>query len=85
MLLAMLLCALLISGAALYLAVRVVAVVRQWREPTTRWVPRSLGDRRHRQVRVAVERRKGPRRQDDLARHFVTNMQRGGSGMAAAR
>jgi len=66
----------LIGLAALYLAVRIGHAVRVWHEPTTRWARRSPVDRRQRQVPVAVERRRGPRRQDDIARQFLGDLAR---------
>jgi hypothetical protein len=71
MTLSMLGVALLIGVAALYLVIRIIDTVRQWREPTTHWVRRSPVDRRRRQVPVAVERRREPRRQEDVAGEFL--------------
>ena len=62
---------LLVAAAALFLLVRIANAVRQWREPTTHWVRRAASDRRKRDVGVTVERRQGPRRQDEIARHFL--------------
>jgi hypothetical protein len=67
---------LLVSALALYLAVRVAEVVHRWREPTTRWVSRSRVDRRRRSVPVAIERRCGPRRQEDVARAYLAALPR---------
>ena len=39
--------------------------------PKRRWVERSPRDRRQRRVPVARDRRKGPRRQEDIARQFL--------------
>jgi hypothetical protein len=61
----------LLAGVTLYLAARIAGVIRTWREPTTRWAPRSPVDRRGRRVAVAIERRRGPRREDDVARAFI--------------
>ena len=74
MTLSMLGVALLIAVAAVYLVVRIVDTVRQWREPTTHWVRRSPVDRRRRQVPVAVERRRGPRRQEEVASKFLAEL-----------
>jgi len=71
---------LLAGVAACYLAVRIAESVRSWREPTTRWVRRAPLDRRRRQVPVAVERRRGPRRQEDVAREFLAGMRRRRAG-----
>ncbi len=67
---------LLVGALALYLVVRVSETVRRWREPTTRCVSRSPVDRRQRSVPVAVERRCGPRRQDDLAHQYLAALPR---------
>ena len=68
---AWLLFAALIAALAVYLITRVSTAVRQWREPTTHWSQRSPVDRRRRNVPVAVERRAGPRREEDVARQFL--------------
>jgi hypothetical protein len=64
----------LVGVAALYLLVRIVDTVRQWHEPTTHWVRRSPVNRRQRQTPVAVERRKGPRRQEEIAGAFLAGL-----------
>jgi hypothetical protein len=74
MTLSMLGVALLVSVAAVYLLVRIVDTVRQWREPTTHWVRRSPVDRRRRHVPVAMDRRQGARRQEDLAGEFLAGL-----------
>jgi hypothetical protein len=74
MLLPTLVFSVLIGGVAAYLVVRLFTAVRLWREPTTRWVRRSGADRRRRNLPVAVERRQGPRRQEELATHFLAEM-----------
>jgi hypothetical protein len=76
MTLSMLAAVLLVGAAALYLVVRIIDTVRQWREPTTRWARRTREDRRQRREPVVVERRKGPRRQEEIARQFLAGLQR---------
>ncbi len=55
--------------ALLVLLIRVL--VTAVRGPRRTWVERSPRDRRQRRVPVPVERRKGPRRQEDIARQFL--------------
>jgi hypothetical protein len=74
MFLAWLLIVALIGGLTLYLIVRVSAAIRQWREPTTRWARRAAADRRRRKVPMPVERRAGPRRQEDVATEFLNEV-----------
>jgi hypothetical protein len=64
----------LIGGVATFLVVRLFTAVRLWREPTTRWVRRSGTDRRRRHISVPVDRRQGPRRQEELAARFLADM-----------
>jgi len=44
------------------------------RGPRRKWVERAPGDRRRRQVPVRTDRRRGPRRQEDIARQFLDNV-----------
>jgi hypothetical protein len=74
MTLSMLGVALLVGVAAVYLVVRIVDTVRQWREPTTHWVRRSPVDRRQHRAPVAMDRRQGARRQEDLAGEFLAGL-----------
>ena len=76
MLVATLMLAGLIAAALTFLAFRIVKAVRPLHEPTTRWVRRSEIDRRQRSVPVAVERRRGPRREEDVAAQFLHDLRR---------
>jgi len=63
---------------AIALAVAVVLLVRFVRgqlAPRTRtWVVRSSRDRRQRKAHLPVERRRGPRRQEDIAKRFLSGI-----------
>jgi hypothetical protein len=76
MLAATILLAALIGGAIVLLAIRIAQAVRPLHEPSTRWVQRSGVDRRQRSVPVAIERRKGPRRQEEIAGRFLDELDR---------
>ncbi len=45
------------------------------RGPKRKWVERSPEDRRQRRVPVKTERRRAPRRQEDIARQFLDGVQ----------
>lgn len=71
--------ALVLLATALSVAVfRIGDAVRRGRPLRTRVVRRSGRDRRQRQVPVAEERRIAPRRQDDIARRFLREVERAG-------
>ncbi len=63
---------------AIAVAIGVVLGVRflrgQFAPRTRTWVVRSSRDRRQRKVRLAVERRRGPRRQEDIAKRFLSGI-----------
>lgn len=46
----------------------------QLASPTRAWMPRSGHDRRQRHAKTLAERRRGPRRQDDIARQFLSGI-----------
>lgn len=62
-----------VVASAAFLVFRLVrpAVERRGR----RWVERSEVDRRQHRVAVGRERRKGPRRQADIARQFLDRVE----------
>ncbi len=84
MLVVWLLVAALVGGVMLYLIARVSAAIRLWREPKTRWVRRAQVDRRRRQVPVSVERRAGPRRQEEVAMEYLEAVGTGRMRMVVA-
>jgi hypothetical protein len=49
-------------------------LLRVWRHPQRTWVERSGSDRRRRRVPVTFDRRGGPRRQEDVAKLFLANI-----------
>ncbi len=59
---------------ALVLVVILVRIIRSAMGGKKKWVERSGKDRRKRQVPVARDRRKKPRRQEDIARQFLTRV-----------
>ena len=67
-----------ILAAAVAAAVfRLGDALRRGQEARTRLVARRREDRRQRKVPVAVERRAGPRRHDDIARQFLLEAEAG--------
>ncbi len=56
---------------ALVLIVALVRIIRSAMGGKRPWVERSGKDRRQRRVPVGTERRKKPRRQEDIARQFL--------------
>lgn len=60
------------------LAVGAVLVVRhiikRRRRAQRAWVERSGGDRRQHEVPVTFDRRVGPRRREDIAKKFLSNV-----------
>jgi hypothetical protein len=64
-----------LAVAAVVAVMRGASLVRGLRGPApARWVKRSGRDRRRRRAPVAVERRRGSRREDDLANGFLSKI-----------
>jgi hypothetical protein len=59
---------------AVVLAVGTVFVVRRRRRAQRAWVERSGGERRQNNVPVTFDRRVGPRRREDIAKKFLSNV-----------
>jgi len=63
---------------ALALVVGIVLAVRYFRgqiaAPARAWRARSREDRRRRKASVRSERRRGPRRQEDIAKRFLSGI-----------
>jgi len=59
---------------ALVLIVALVRIIRSAMGGKRAWVERSGKDRRQQPARVAKERRKKPRRQEDIARQFLSRV-----------
>ena len=55
-----------------YLAIRAVSGALSGRQ--RKWTERSEADRRRRRVRIQKERRKSPRREDDIAQQFLSRV-----------
>ncbi|MCJ7441959.1 MAG: hypothetical protein MUO25_10330 [Thermoanaerobaculaceae bacterium] len=49
-------------------------LLRVWRHPQRTWVERSGLDRRRRKFSVTFDRRGGPRRQEDISKLFLANV-----------
>lgn len=49
-------------------------LLRVWRHPQRAWVERSGLDRRRRRLSVTFDRRGGPRRQEDISKLFLANV-----------
>jgi hypothetical protein len=69
--------AVLVGSGLVLLAMRIGRAVGPWHEPTTRWVRRARIDRRRRDVPVALDRRRGPRRQEEIAAQFLAEVATG--------
>ncbi|NOZ95036.1 MAG: hypothetical protein GXP47_09915 [Acidobacteria bacterium] len=60
-----------LAALALVLIVALVRIIRSATGGRRAWVERSGKDRRQRPVPVRKERRRKPRRQEDIARQFL--------------
>jgi hypothetical protein len=49
-------------------------LLRVWRHPQRTWVERSGLDRRRHKLPVTFDRRGGPRRQEDISKLFLANI-----------
>jgi hypothetical protein len=49
-------------------------LLRVWRHPQRTWVERSGLDRRRRKLPVTFDRRGSPRRQEDVSKLFLANI-----------
>jgi hypothetical protein len=49
-------------------------LLRVWRHPQHTWVERSGLDRRRRKLPVTFDRRGAPRRQEDISKLFLANI-----------
>ncbi|HUK13505.1 MAG TPA: hypothetical protein VLW17_09400 [Thermoanaerobaculaceae bacterium] len=70
-------------GVGAFLLVRYIA--REMRRSSLPYVKRAERDRRQARARVAVERRHGPRRQDEIAGQFLAGLAGRSMARRAAR